>query len=90
MYAVMLGVSVDYSTHAVGHMCNVTNIFIHGNMPIMWSICIPVHLARLLIALYSYELYIHSCLMCAWNNLHMWHLRGIFVVGTCMGSNILV
>ena len=33
--AVLSGLYVDYSSGAVGHICNMAGIFIQGQMPIM-------------------------------------------------------
>ena len=36
-------------------MKNVAGIFVQGHMPVIWSVCIPVLLSKLFIALSSYE-----------------------------------
>ena len=78
--AIALGLYVEYSRPAVA------KIFVQGHMPIMKIVGIPVFLVTLLIAVSSYEVYTLTLLphIFTWTNLYIWHLMGIFVVGTCI------
>ena len=67
-------------------MSDVVGMYVQGHMPIMWNVCILVLLVTLLIVLRSYEVHILTYLSDIYTctSWHMWHLSGIFVVGTYM------
>ena len=70
-------------------------ILVKGLMLVMWNICIPVLLVKLLMTLSSYEyIYRHSCLIYAHEvigicgiyiafegHISCWHIHGYSIVG---------
>ena len=70
--AIIMGLSVDYSNSAVGHIYAMWQVFYSGAYDSDVKCSIPVFLVTLLIAVISYKEYILTQLSC------------IFRVGVCM------
>ena len=77
--AVMWIIYVDYRIY----VWSVADIFDQVHMPAMWNMCIPVLLGNTVDCIEVMWGYILTQLpsIFMYTNLHMWHFRGIFVVG---------
>ena len=50
----MCGLYIDYNVNTVEHMCSVVGI-VHGHMPVMWNVYMPVVMVAVSTALSSYD-----------------------------------
>ena len=91
MCATMWVLYVDYSRSVVGHMCYVAEVFVQGNMQVMWNVCVPVFQSHYWFQSSYKYIHWHSCLICTWSNWHMWHIYDIWgaYLLAHIGSNVV-